>query len=106
MTIDLTPVLQALAALMCAIITAVVIPFIRGKVCAQRLERMQTWARIAVTAAEQLYPRSGRGRDKKTYVLGLLEQRGFELDVETLNALVEAAVNTMNCAKSMNKEEV
>jgi len=101
--IDLTPVLQALAALAGTVVTAMVIPFIKGRISAGRLEQAQAWARIAVKAAEQLFPQPGRGGEKKTYVTGLLGKHGFILDTDTLGALIESAVNTLNHEKCKTK---
>ena len=104
--IDLTPVLQALATLAGTIITAMVIPFIKGRISAGRLEQMQVWARIAVKAAEQMYPQSGRGSEKKMYVMRLLSKHGFILDADALGALIESAVNTLNDEKCKTKGDV
>ena len=103
--IDLTPVLQALAALGGAIITGVIIPLIRGKTSAHKLERLQAWARIAVKAAEQLHPGCGVGRAKKIYALGLLSEHVFTADTAVLGALIECEVNRLNCEKCTHKED-
>jgi len=97
MNIDIYAILQAFAALICTLLTAVIIPFIRGRVSKQRLEQMQAWARIAVLAAEQLFVRSGRGWEKKAYAMRILGGQCKGADTEVLSALVECAVNTMNC---------
>lgn len=93
--IDLTPILQAAVTLIGTIITVLVIPLIKSKTNAQQLERMQAWTRIAVSAAEQLYAESGQGEKKKAYVLAFLKQHGFTVDMATLDALIEAAVNAL-----------
>ena len=43
-------------------------------------------------AAEQLYTGSGRGAEKKAYVVEFLNSKGFKIDAETLDKLIEAAV--------------
>lgn len=48
--------------------------------------------KIAVTAAEQIYTGSGRGEEKKAYVLNWLQEHGITVDAEKLDALIEAAV--------------
>jgi NAD-dependent DNA ligase len=93
---DLTPVLQALAGLISAIITAMVIPYIKSKADIQTLERIQRWTRIAADAAEQLHRAPGCGGAKKAYVRGFLQERGFNADASTLNALIESCVHNMN----------
>lgn len=50
------------------------------------------WVTVAVEAAEQLYTGSGRGAEKKAYVVEFLNSKGFKIDAETLDKLIEAAV--------------
>lgn len=63
--IDLTPIVEAIATLAVAIITALVIPWLKGKIDADKLEEIKLWVTVAVEAAEQLYVGSGRGAEKK-----------------------------------------
>ena len=90
MTIDLTSIANAVIALIAAIITAFVIPWIRSKTTAAQFEKI--WVTVAVEAAEQLYTGSGRGAEKKAYVVEFLNSKGFKIDAETLDKLIEAAV--------------
>ena len=75
-----------------AIITAFVIPWIRSKTTAAQFEKIKMWVTVAVEAAEQLYTGSGRGAEKKAYVVEFLNSKGFKIDAETLDKLIEAAV--------------
>ena len=93
--IELTPILQALAGLICAIITAIIIPYIKSKTDSQQLHRMNMWVQIAVRAAEQIFPQLC-GSEKKAYVRQCLKNRGFRLDAQMTDALIESAVNIMN----------
>ena len=52
--------------------------------------------RIAVTAAEQVYKGTGRGEEKKAFVLEWLKSHGVTVDMEKLDALIESAVYDMN----------
>lgn len=90
--IDLTPIVEAIVALVAAIITAFVIPWLKGKIDADKLEEIELWVTVAVEAAEQLYTGSGRGEEKKAYVVEFLNSKGFKIDAETLDKLIEAAV--------------
>lgn len=90
--IDLTPIVEAIATLAVAIITALVIPWLKGKIDADKLEEIKLWVTVAVEAAEQLYTGSGRGAEKKAYVVEFLNSKGFKIDAETLDKLIEAAV--------------
>ena len=90
---DLTPVLQALAALAWAIFTALIIPLIKSRISTQRLERLLIWARIAVKAAEQLHPQPGSGQAKKAYALRLIDAHLGRIDSEEASAAIECCVN-------------
>lgn len=89
---DITTIIEAVFALVAAVITAIVIPYIKSRTTAQQQEEINAWVKIAVAAAEQIYTGSGRGEEKKAYVLGWLAEHGVTLDEERINALVEAAV--------------
>lgn len=92
MNIDFNVVIEAVAALIAALISAVLIPWIRNKISAAQFEQIKLWVNIAVEAAEQLYTGSGRGAEKKAYVVKFLEQKGFKIDADSLDKLIEAAV--------------
>lgn len=89
---DISPILEAVVALIGVIITCIVIPYIRSKTTAQEREEINAWIKIAVTAAEQIYKGSGRGEEKKQYVLDWLEDHGMTVDEDKIDALIEAAV--------------
>lgn len=93
--IDLTPVFNAIIALAAALATAFLIPWIRSKTTAEQRDELLIWVDIAVAAAEQIFTGSGRGDEKKEYVLKFLEERGFKVDFETLNMLIESAVKEL-----------
>ena len=89
---DITPSIEAVAALIAALITAFVIPYIRSKTTAQQQAEINAWVKIAVSAAEQIYTGSGRGEEEKAYVVEWLRSHGITLDSEKLDAMIEAAV--------------
>lgn len=91
MTIDLTPVFQAVIALLAALITTRLIPWIKKRTTEQQLTNIKAAARIAVYAAEQLYG-AGQGDEKLRYALERLEAMGFHADEDLLRAAVEDAV--------------
>ena len=98
MTIDVTAIANALIALIAAAITAFVIPWIKSKTTAQQREDLIAWVKIAVAAAEQIYKGDKRGAEKKQYVLNFLEDNGFSIDDDSVNAAIEAAVKQLNSA--------
>ena len=47
-------------------------------------------------AAEQIFAGSGRGEEKKEYVVQWLKDRGITVDAEKIDAMIEAAVYELN----------
>ena len=92
MTIDITSIVEAVLALIGAIITVFVIPWLKSKTHAAQLEKIKMWVTVAVEAAEQIYVGSGRGAEKKAYVLEFLKSKGFNLEWDEIDAMIEAAV--------------
>ena len=93
---DLTPIVNAVIALISAIVTTFLIPWIKSKIDAAKLAQIVEWVGIAVRAAEQIYNESGMGEKKKQYVLDFLADKGFTLDPNSINAMIEAAVKNLN----------
>lgn len=89
---DITIIIEVVFALIAAVITAIVIPYIKSRTTAQQQEQINTWVRIAVSAAEQIYTGSGRGEEKKAYVISWLREHGVTVDESKLDAMIEAAV--------------
>ena len=75
---NITPIIETVFALIAAVITAIVIPYIRSKTTAQQQTEINAWVRIAVSAAEQIYVGSGRGQEKKAYVINWLAEHGHD----------------------------
>lgn len=90
--IDLTPLFEAAIAIIVAVITAFVIPWLKRKISTEKLAEVSTWVEIAVNAAEQLYTGSGRGGEKKAYVIQFLAEKGYTVDMDAIENLIEAAV--------------
>lgn len=92
MSFDITPIVEAVVAIVCAVVTCVLIPYIKSKTTAEQQAEINAWVKIAVSAAEQIYSGSGRGEEKKAYVVEWLRSHGITLDSEKLDAMIEAAV--------------
>lgn len=102
--IDLTPIFQALIALVAALITAFLIPYIKTKMTAEQQKNLVQWVEFAVLAAEQLYG-SGMGQEKKAYVLEFLRQQGYTVDAAQLEVLIEGAVKELLNSGDVTKDE-
>ena len=87
---DITPIIEAVAALIGVIVTCVLIPFIKSKTTASQQAEINAWVKIAVSAAEQIFKGSGHGEEKKQYVIAWLKERGVTVNENELDALIEA----------------
>ena len=92
---DATTIMEAVFALIAVVITAVVIPYIRSKTTAQQQDTINFLVATAVSAAEQIFNGSGRGEEKKEYVIKWLLTHGVTIDESKLDALIEAAVHDL-----------
>lgn len=95
MDIDLSPVLNALIALLAAVITAFVIPWLKVRLGNEKLTALRVWVAVAVAAAEKLYNYSEAGAEKKAYVKKFISDLGLEVDEATLESLIESAVYSL-----------
>lgn len=95
MSVDLTPIFDAVITLVTLLITAFFIPWLKARAGAERFEEIEKWTKIAVNAAEMIYKESGAGGAKKAYVVNYLKAKGYTLDMDTVEALIEAAVLDM-----------
>lgn len=93
---NITVIINAVIALIAAVVSTFLIPWIKSKTTAQQREELVAWVKIAVSAAEQIYKGSGRGADKKQYVLDFLANNGFTVDTDSVDAAIEAAVKQLN----------
>lgn len=91
MNIDYTELIQAIIALVSVLITTFLIPLLKKKLSAEKLEELKKWVGIAVNAAEQLYG-SKTGQQKKDYVVSFLLSKGIVFDMNEVETLIEAEV--------------
>ena len=89
--IDLTNVIEAAVALLAAILSAFLIPWVRSKLSAAQTAELLRWVDIAVAAAQQLYHQAD-GERRLDYALELLAHRGYDINDSSVLDAVEAAV--------------
>lgn len=102
--VDLTQIIVAVLTLVISLITAFLIPYLKTKVSGEQLDTIKFWVNIAVEAAEMIYVGTGRGEEKKKYVMAFLNRKGFTLNMEEIENLIEAAVLELKLAQT-HKEE-
>ena len=79
-----------------AIITYLIVPFLKQKTTKEQRENIYFWVEVAVSAAEQIYKEKGQGKLKKEYVIDFLSSKGIKLTIQELDVLIEAAVKELN----------
>ena len=88
---NLTPVINALIAVVATLITAFVIPWIKRNTTQKDREEMLKWVEIAVMAAQQLYYHLD-GDKRKEYVRNFLNAKGYDVASAEVDTAIEAAV--------------
>lgn len=97
--IDLTDIVGAVAVFVLTMLVLRFIPYLKAKVGQQNYEEIKMWVKIAVQAAEMIFQESGLGEKKKQYVLEFLQSKGFTIDFDELDAMIESAVLELNQGK-------
>lgn len=92
--IDFTPLVEALITLAVTAITVFLIPWLRERYGTEKLAKAQGWVQVAVLAAEKLYG-AGKGDEKLAYVEAFLASHNIKLDIDALEALVNAEIKKM-----------
>jgi len=96
--ISLTQIILAVITLIVALVTRYAIPFAKQKMNENQLEMLRIAVKTAVYAAEKIYG-SKQGQEKLNYVVEVLKQQGYEVDMtqiaDTTRALIEAAVKEL-----------
>lgn len=99
MTIDLTQIILAVITLLFGLLVRYVIPNIKAKTDANKMELIRAAVKSAVYAVEQLY-KSKPGQEKKQLVIDFLKEQGYILDDEKIesdvNYLIEEIVKELN----------
>lgn len=90
---DITVIIEALITLLVAICTTFLIPWLKQKVEAEKLQKVLNYVDVAVGAAEQLAKVYGWcDEKKKDYVVSYLTHTGIEVEYDVLDAMIENAV--------------
>ena len=89
----------ALISILGAIITGVIVPYIKERLGNEKLAKYEYWASMAVQCAEMIFKEQGMGETKKKYVVNFLNEM-FNKDKvviteEQIEILVESAVKEM-----------
>lgn len=98
MTIDLTPIIQALIGLLATIITVKVIPWIKAKTTNEQQAIIRAAVVTLVFAAEQIYG-AGNGEEKLDFVIQQLNAKGFTADRMEIEAVIKEYTDVLHAKK-------
>lgn len=87
MNINLTPIFEAVLALLAALITYKLIPWIRSKTTESQQKTLRAIYEGAVMVAEQLYG-AGKGDEKFRYATQKLAAKGIDVDPDAIEEAV------------------
>ena len=93
--IDLTPFINAVIALIAAIITWKLIPWIQARTTNEQQATIAALIKVGVYAAEQLYKTPGMGKAKFEYVQRYLASKGYSVDIADIEAAVGEYINAI-----------
>lgn len=103
--IDITQVVSCVITLLTTIISVFVIPILKNKLDQQRMTRLNAIVDIAVYAAEQMFTPE-QWAEKKEWVQNWLNARGYDANLDDIDALIEAAVKRLRIEmNSQNKKD-
>lgn len=91
MEFDITNIIECAIALLSALVSAFLIPYIKNQLSENKRARLIFWIKTAVEAAEQLFG-SKTGQKKKEYVAAFLLSKGIVVDIDEVTALIESEV--------------
>ena len=94
MNINLTPILQAIIALLAALVTYRLIPWIKSRTTTEQQLQLRAAVRVAVFAAEQIFG-AGNGAEKMDYAIKYLHDQGYDVDSREIEAAVGEFINAL-----------
>ena len=92
-------IILAVIPVLCTVLTAYIVPYIKAKIGTENLSKYEYWVNIAVKAAEMIWTETGHGADKKQYVVdfmnNMFNSKKIIITEEQINLLIESAVKNM-----------
>ena len=93
-------VLEVVLTLAVAVITGVVVPYVRSKIETDKLSKLDYYVKLGIRSAEQIFEGDGKGEEKKKYVVNYITEiinRNLKIDItpEELDTIIEGMVNNV-----------
>lgn len=93
-------VLEVVLTLAVAVITGVVVPYVRSKIESDKLAKLDYFIELGIRSAEQIFDGDGKSEEKKKYVVNYITEvinRNLKIDItpEELDTIIEGMVNNV-----------
>lgn len=96
MNIDYTAITLAIISVIGAMLTKVLVPYLRSKIDEQKLSEIKFWVGIAVIAVEKAFETEpGMGEVKKRQVIDFIKKLNLPVTDEQLELLIDAVVEEL-----------
>lgn len=90
-------IILAVIALLSAIVTGLLTPYIRAKYSQQKVDNIYSWVKRGVQAAEQVLKIvDPTGEKRKEFVITYLNKKGIKITGYDREIFIESAVNELN----------
>lgn len=106
---DYTQIILAVLAIISAVITSVIIPYLRKHTAvlneqmdAGQREKLDYWMNIFITAAESIFKETGGGATKKAWVIGQLRYLGLVFDERIVSDAIEGVFQQLTTGGLIN----
>lgn len=89
--------LKVLIPLLGAIVTYVLVPYIKTKTKEAKREDIIFWLKVGINKAERAYKEQEgkKGAYKKLFVLDFMNERGYKMSVDDLDVLIDEYVDLL-----------
>lgn len=93
--INITPIIEAVIALVGIVITSFLVPYLKSKMTANQFAYLEGVVKTAVYGAEVLFGGTARGDEKREYVLNYVEEicakKHITFDADEIRQMLETA---------------
>ena len=94
----ITKLVEAIVTVVIVLISAYVIPWLKGKIGEDKYNQIVAFAETCVRSAEKIFP-SAQSMQKKEYVVEMVQKKAEEIGItitqDEINAIVEGCVHAI-----------
>ena len=108
---DATQILLAVIALIGAVVTGILVPFIKIKIDsakatldAMQLDKLNYWTRTLIAAAESAFTGSGQGKKKTDWVIQQLHDLGLSFDAAVVKSAIKGLCRELTAGEVINNK--